>query len=81
MRHQLCPSIDGLGTRRLLSHLAVGLFAHKTVHQAEVQLAVSAQPAMTVSLTTNQPTYIPGDVVKMSLTMTNTSKQDVTGRE
>jgi hypothetical protein len=78
MRHQLRPSIDGLENKTLLSHLAVGLIAHNTVHQAEVQLAVPAQPAMTVSLTTNQLTYNPGDVVKMSLTMTNTSKKDET---
>ncbi len=75
MRKQMHPCSDGLETRTLLSHLVAGLMAHHPVRQAEVQ-RVEAGSAMAVSLTTNQPTYSPGQVVQMSLTMTNTSNHN-----
>jgi hypothetical protein len=77
MRHQLRPSIDGLENKTLLSHLDAGLMAHHPMHQAEVQRAVTGS-AMAVSLTTNQTTYDPGQVVQMTLTMTNTSNHNDT---
>ena len=56
---------------------------HRLAHHAVVQSG--AQPAdttnqsgMTVSLTTNQTTYNPGQVCAMTLTMTNTPDKDET---
>jgi Intracellular proteinase inhibitor len=78
MIHQLHPSIDGLENKTLLSHLVAGLMAHHpTMLQAEVQREVTGS-AMTVSLSTNQTTYNPGQVVQITLTMTNTSNHNET---
>ncbi len=77
MRFQLRPRIDGLEERALLSHLAASLMAPDHAFQAEVRREV-ATSKMAVSLTTNQTTYTPGQVVQMTLTMTNTSSQNET---
>jgi Intracellular proteinase inhibitor len=77
MRHQLRPSIDNLENKTLLSHLAAGLMAHHRVHQAEVERPVNGS-AMAVSLTTNQTSYSTGQIVQMTLTITNTSNHDET---
>jgi hypothetical protein len=77
MRFQLRPRIDGLEEKTLLSHLAASLMAPEHALQAEVRREV-ATSKMAVSLTTNQTTYSPGQVVQMTLTMTNTSSQNET---
>jgi hypothetical protein len=77
MRHQLRPSVDGLENKILLSHLAAGLMAHHPLPQHEVQ-PVRGVAAMAVSLTTNQPAYNRGQVVIMTLTMTNNSNHNET---
>jgi hypothetical protein len=81
MRHQLRPSIDGLENKALLSHVAASLVAHHIVLLHDVQREVQrveSTSAMAVSLTTNQPAYNPGQVVKMTLTLTNNSRHNET---
>jgi len=78
MRHQLRPNIEGLESKALLSHLAAGLTAHAAVHvkilpHRAVRLLAASDLA--VSLTTNQSTYSPGEIARMTLTLTNTSRQ------
>ena len=77
MRFQLRPRIDVLEDKTLLSHLAASLTVPEHALQAEVRREV-ATSKMAVSLTTNQTTYSPGQVVQMKLTMTNTSGQNET---
>jgi hypothetical protein len=77
MRLQLRPRIDRLEDKTLLSHVAASLVAPDHALQAEVRREV-ATSKMAVSLTTNQTTYSPGQVVRMTLTMTNTSSQNET---
>jgi hypothetical protein len=70
-----------LENKTLLSHVGASLVGrhlellHKV--QQEVQ-TVETGSAMAVNLTTNHPTYNPGQLVTMTLTMKNTSQQNET---
>jgi hypothetical protein len=76
LRHQLRPSVEGLENKALLSHVAASLAPSHFALQHDAKLVENA--SMTVSLTTNKPTYQPGQVVQMKLTMTNNSDHDET---
>ena len=84
MRHQLHPSVNELENLTLMSHVAASLVAQhlhyrELLHevQREVQ-RVERMSGMSVALTTNQATYNLGQVVKMTMTMTNTSTHNET---
>jgi len=80
MRHQLRPNIEGLESKALLSHLAAGLMEHAAIqvrilpHRPARLLALSD---LAVSLTTNQSIYSRGEIVRMTLTMTNRTNQNI----
>jgi hypothetical protein len=80
VRHQLHPSVDELENLTLMSHMAASLVAHDLHYREllhDVQ-RVQGMSGMTVALTTNQGTYNLGQVVKMTMTMTNISNHNET---
>jgi hypothetical protein len=69
MKHQTRPSIESLENKALLSHVGLALTS------AHVGKAVPA--TLTDSLTTNQASYSPGEVVRMTLIETNNTGKNV----
>jgi hypothetical protein len=75
MKHQLRPSIEPLETKDLLSHVAMeltGIHGGKPVHRA------TGKATLTDTLTTNQASYTPGEVVRMTLIETNNTRKSIT---
>jgi hypothetical protein len=77
LKHQQRPSIEALETKALLSHIALALtgsHAGKAVPSA-IRKAPGTQ--LDVTVTTNEASYAPGALVRMTLTETNKSGHDV----
>jgi hypothetical protein len=74
LKHQMRPSVEGLENKTLLSHVAASLVAHHFALAHDATLAGSG--SMAVTITTNKPAYNPGQVVAMTLTMTNNSNHN-----
>ena len=72
MHQHLRPSIEAMESRALLSSMAPGLGGHHAVSVAPAETRITASH-MQESLTTNQSTYAPGQVVQMTFTITNDS--------
>jgi hypothetical protein len=71
LKHQMRPSVEGLENKTLLSHVAASLVAHHFALAHDAALVKTG--SMAVDLTTNRPAYNPGQVVTVTLTMTNDS--------
>jgi len=76
LKHQMRPSVEGLENKALLSHVAASLVAHHVAAAHDAQLVETG--SMAAALTTNKPTYNPGQVVSMTLTLTNNSNHNET---
>jgi hypothetical protein len=74
MKHQTRPSIESLENKALLSH--VGL-APTAVHLGKHAPSENLPATLTDTLTTNQLSYTPGEVVRMTLVETNNTGKNV----
>jgi hypothetical protein len=72
MQRHLRPSIEAMESKALLSSMAPGLSVHHSVHVAPTDSRMTSSH-LQLSLTTNQSTYAPGQVVQMTFTITNDS--------
>jgi hypothetical protein len=77
MQQHLRPSIEAMESRALLSSMALGHHGHHAVSVAPAETRVTASD-MAESVTTNQSTYVPGQVVQMTFTVTNDSGRVMT---
>jgi hypothetical protein len=76
MRQHLSPSIESLETRSLLSHSSLPSVHSAVRTDANLGTGTIASP-VEVGLTTNQATYTPGQIVKMTFTETNATGQNL----
>ncbi len=76
MHQHVRPSIETMESRALLS-AAHGLGGHHAVSVAPAETRLTASD-MEESVTTNQSTYVPGQVVQMTFTITNDSGRVMT---
>ena len=87
MRHQTNLSVETLECKNLLSHVAVGMIGarlHGGGIAAPRVIGTPVHPvpgvpvsSLETSITTNQASYTPGQVVKMSFTVTNDTASTV----
>jgi hypothetical protein len=77
MKHQQRPSIEALETKALLSHIALAFTGAHAGKAVPTVTGKALNTGIDTTVTTNEVSYTPGELVGMTLTETNKSGHDV----